>query len=86
MAEGSLSFADPPREREASLFVFGIPLPIAFLPHIPLEACQEVPFPKDGARDEDCGFRSSLVCLAETVPNSPPNLVDRAWERISMET
>jgi hypothetical protein len=33
------------REREASLFTLGNPLPIVFGPHMPVEACHEPPLP-----------------------------------------
>jgi hypothetical protein len=84
MAIGFRSFADPPRVREASLFVFGSPLPMVFLlfPHIVFEAFQVVPLVKGWVREVGWGVRSSLLCL-ETVPKSPPKIVDRALKIVS---
>jgi len=41
------------RERDASLFAVENPLPIVFVPHIPVEGCHDPPFPKVWPRVED---------------------------------
>jgi hypothetical protein len=50
---GSRARQDLRRDREASLFVFGNPLPIVFRPHMPVEACHDAPLPNVWPRVED---------------------------------
>jgi hypothetical protein len=47
------SCANVPRDRDASLFALENPLPIALLPHIPLDGCHEPPLPKVCPRVDD---------------------------------